>query len=272
MNLPAEDSAALAEAVRILEKPGLAPKLMNIIGLPLDKAMAVLPHDWIHVVHAATHKALMAALKLATLTIGEPEKKPASNFLHKLFMAASGAGGGAFGLVSLPVELPFSTCLILRSVADIARSEGEDIRGADQAGLPGGLRLGRGSDERRCCRGGVLCPPRCADPRDFGSGPVHLQAGIRRQRSTYRPLHRHHRGAIRGGRVAKSSRPSRAGDRGRRRGLVNTVFMDHFQNMARGHFTIRRLDAATGRAKSRPRMAKCEQRCRRSRCTTTADV
>ena len=28
--------------------------------------------------------------------------------------------------------------------------------------------------------------------------------------------------------------------------LINTVFMDHFQDMARGHFTIRRLEAELG--------------------------
>jgi hypothetical protein len=127
-NLSPEDHADLEEAVRSLEKPGFAPKLIDIIGLPLDKAMAALPHNWKHVVHGATHKALMSALELAMLTMHSPGKKPASNFLHKLFVAASGAGGGALGLVSLPVELPFSTCLILRSVADTARSEGEEIR------------------------------------------------------------------------------------------------------------------------------------------------
>ena len=28
--------------------------------------------------------------------------------------------------------------------------------------------------------------------------------------------------------------------------LINTVFMDHFQNMARGHFTVRRLERSYG--------------------------
>ena len=39
----------------------------------------------------------------------------------------SGAGGGAFGLVGLTVEVPLSTVLIMRSILDIARGEGEDI-------------------------------------------------------------------------------------------------------------------------------------------------
>ena len=95
MNLSAEDRANLEEAVRILEKPGLARKLIDIIGQPLDKAVAILPHNWTHVVRSATHRALTTALELAVLTMKEPERKPASNFLHKLFVAASGAGGGA---------------------------------------------------------------------------------------------------------------------------------------------------------------------------------
>ncbi|MGM9458182.1 EcsC family protein, partial [Lacticaseibacillus rhamnosus] len=41
--------------------------------------------------------------------------------------AVSGALGGAFGLATIAVELPVSTTLMLRSIAEIAREEGEDI-------------------------------------------------------------------------------------------------------------------------------------------------
>jgi len=46
--------------------------------------------------------------------------------MHKVLATASGAAGGAFGLVTLPIELPVSTIIMLRSIAEIARSEGED--------------------------------------------------------------------------------------------------------------------------------------------------
>ena len=39
-----------------------------------------------------------------------------------------GAVGGAFGLPALAVELPVSLVVMLRSIADIARSEGESLR------------------------------------------------------------------------------------------------------------------------------------------------
>ncbi len=43
----------------------------------------------------------------------------------------SGAVGGFFGLPGLIIELPISTTLMLRSIADIARSEGEDLSSFD---------------------------------------------------------------------------------------------------------------------------------------------
>ncbi|WP_368207676.1 EcsC family protein [Aeromonas sp. s12] len=46
---------------------------------------------------------------------------------NKLFAAVSGAVGGAFGFTALAIELPISTTIMLRSVADIARSEGFDL-------------------------------------------------------------------------------------------------------------------------------------------------
>jgi hypothetical protein len=42
--------------------------------------------------------------------------------LHRALVTASGAVGETFGLAALPVELPASTVIMLRSIADIARS------------------------------------------------------------------------------------------------------------------------------------------------------
>ena len=46
--------------------------------------------------------------------------------MHKVLATASGAAGGAFGLATLPIEFPVSTIIMLRAIAEIARSEGED--------------------------------------------------------------------------------------------------------------------------------------------------
>lgn len=59
--------------------------------------------------------------------MGESESKGSRDWFHKALVTGSGIAGGAVGLASLPVELPISTTIILRSIADIARNEGHDV-------------------------------------------------------------------------------------------------------------------------------------------------
>jgi hypothetical protein len=96
--------------------------------MPIEKALKLLPEKWAKAVNEATRKSLETALQAALLTLDDKPQPNSWEFLHKLAVAATGAGGGAFGLLSLPVELPLSTTIMLRSVADIARSEGERLR------------------------------------------------------------------------------------------------------------------------------------------------
>ena len=120
-----EDVAALRRAVQSLEHPGLAARLANMVGKPIELIGAALPTSARRVIATATSKALQAALKLALRTMPR-NHHPGSRFLHKALATASGAAGGAFGLTTLPVELPVSTIIMLRSIAAIARNEGED--------------------------------------------------------------------------------------------------------------------------------------------------
>ena len=137
------DLKALRAAVQLLEHPGLPARLAGMVGKPLDLLATALPPGATQAVSAATQKGLEAALKVAVLTMKE---KPVegSRLLHKSLAVASGAFGGAFGLTTLPIELPVSTIIMLRSIADIARSEGEEpARSRHRAGVPAGVRAGR---------------------------------------------------------------------------------------------------------------------------------
>ncbi len=86
----------------------------------------VLPAAASNAIATATSKSLEVALKVALRTM-QRTPRAGSQLLHKALATASGAGGGAFGLATLPIELPISTIIMLRSIADIARSEGEDL-------------------------------------------------------------------------------------------------------------------------------------------------
>src|SRR5688572_14196175 len=126
--LTPQELGELARAKALLEKPGLTARLAGVVGKPIEQGFKLLPAGWQTVVNKAAKAALLTALSAAVSTMGGGRQKRASEKLHKLLVGASGGLGGVFGLASLPVELPVSTTIMLRSIADIARSEGHDVR------------------------------------------------------------------------------------------------------------------------------------------------
>ena len=127
-----EDLQALRTAVAALEHPGLAARLAEIAGKPIELVGRALPETASRAVAAATTKALDAALSVAFRTM-KNEPKAVSSVLHRALAATSGAIGGSFGLAALPIELPISTIIMLRSIGDVARSEGEDLTDPETA-------------------------------------------------------------------------------------------------------------------------------------------
>jgi len=127
VRLSDDDREALRYAKNLLENPSLASKITNVIGVPIEKGFELLREKWAEVVKGATRKSLETALHVALITLDDKPQMQSWEILHKLAIAATGAGG-AFGLAGLPVELPVSTTIMLRSIAEIARSEGERLQ------------------------------------------------------------------------------------------------------------------------------------------------
>ena len=121
-----DDLTALKRAVEALEHPSFAARLANMVGKPIELIEHALPPFAASAIATATSKALEAAMQVAVRTL-QREPHAGSQGLHKILATASGAAGGAFGLATLPIELPISTIIILRSIMDIAKSEGEDL-------------------------------------------------------------------------------------------------------------------------------------------------
>jgi EcsC protein family len=103
-----DDLQALHTAVRTLERPGLAARLAELAGKPIEVIGRALPEPASRLVATATTKELDAALLVAIRTM-KNEPKAASSVLHRALAATSGAVGGSFGLAALPIELPIST-------------------------------------------------------------------------------------------------------------------------------------------------------------------
>src|SRR4029078_8624009 len=131
MTLDPADALALLDAVHVLESPGIAVQFAEVIGMPIQHGVSHLPESMWQRIGDTTNSALRSALHAAVSTMRHEPGITPSQRTHKLLATLSGAAGGAFGLPALAIELPVSTTIILRSVADIARGQGESVRDVD---------------------------------------------------------------------------------------------------------------------------------------------
>ena len=240
---------ALKAAKLLLESPGLAAKISSFVGTPIEKGFALLPRQWSTVVNDATRKAIETALKVALWTMNDATAVTApSNWWHKLAAGASGAAGGAFGLAALSIELPVSTTIMLRSIADIARSEGEDLKSADaQLECVQVLALGGNSKSDDGTEIGYFAA-RAAMAKAVSEAAAHLAAQGLTQHGSPALLRLIAQIASRFSIVVSEKAAAQAvpvvGAIGG--AVINTLFIDHFQDTARGHFIVRRLERLHG--------------------------
>ena len=253
--LSQDDLATLRRAKEALESPSLTMKLASVVGSPIEKMMSKMPNVAQEKIDEATQAALKKCLQLALRTLGKstiegvvlPPERP-HNLMHKLAVATTGAAGGAFGLFALPIELPVTTTLMFRSICDIARSEGEDVHLLETQ-LQCMMVLGMGG------------PSSADDSAEFGyfivRGTLAQSVSKATAEIATKGLTGHgstalvkflHTVASRfsvqvSEQVAAKSIPAIGAVLG---AMVNTVFIDHFQQMAHGHFTVRRLERQYG--------------------------
>src|SRR5262245_41937834 len=246
-----EEMHQLYEAKILLENPGLAARLANTIGSPIEKGFRMLPEGWSNVVHRAAQAALTRALNVAigTLDTRQPRKRSSEKF-HKLLVGASGGLGGAFGLASLPVELPVSTTLMLRSIADIARSEQHDLRlPATRLACLEVFALGGRSHVDDAAESAYWAV-RAALAKAVSEAAAYLAEKTVVEETAPAILRLVTAIAARFGVVVSEQAAAKAvpvvGAAGG--ALINVLFMNHFQDMARGHFIVRRLELKYGTA------------------------
>lgn len=107
---------------------GILMSAVAKLGSTVDGAMDLLPEAIRGSLHEALRSALERAFEVAILNMDEEAGKEASTGLYKLLGAATGAAGGFFGAPGILAELPVTTTAILRSIADVARSKGADLK------------------------------------------------------------------------------------------------------------------------------------------------
>jgi hypothetical protein len=254
------DLAVLSAAVSRLERPGLAAKLAAVIGIPVEKLLGWLPDSIQSQIDSLAEDALAHALSVARKTLSDETTKKPWNLTHKVAVTLSGVTGGMFGAPALFAELPVTTVIILRSIADIARSHGEDLANPEV--------------QLACLEVFALGSMSKTDVADATS------VGAQRQESYIRSSYFVSRAAMaqqvsaaaeiltKGTMPAGGSALTRLISKIASRfgvsvsekaaaqavpivgaiggGLINALFMDHFQNTAEAHFSVRKLERTYG--------------------------
>jgi hypothetical protein len=243
------DLRELAEAKRLLEVPGLAARLTSALGTPVEKGIELLPAGWNARIQRATRRALDRALAVALRSLGDSTgRRRPSNRLHRLAAGASGAAGGALGLASLVVELPVSTVIMLRSIADIARSEGEELSRLDaRLACLEVFALGGRSPGDDAAETGYFAV-RAALGRAVSEAVGFLgERGMVKEGAPvlvrFLAVVAERFGVVVSEKAAASLVPVIGAFGG---ATINVIFLDHFQGVARGHFIVRRLERKYG--------------------------
>ncbi len=249
-SLSTADLVALNRAVAALEHPSLVARLSGFVGKPVELVGSMLPRAASNVIARASRAVLDSALRLALTTLpNAPARR--GRLIHKALAATSGALGGFVGIISLPAELPLATTLILRSIAEIAQTEGEDLTHPDAAlACVQVFALGGGHDDSDNPAESTYFAVRAALAQSMAEATQFAaEHGIVGQgapvliRLAAEISSRF--GVVVSQKVAAQAVPVIGALGG---ALVNTAFMDHYQDIAHAHFTIRRLERTYGKA------------------------
>ncbi|TWX64508.1 EcsC family protein [Colwellia demingiae] len=238
----------LLVAKSLLENPGLAAKITNLIGTPIEKGLDLLPDDWSKNIAKVTEKSLIKASDAAIFTMKDIPGEGSSNIWHKLGVAVSGGVGGFFGLAAIAVELPISTSIMLRSIADIARSEGESITTPEtQMACLEVFALGGPSDLDDGSESGYFAIRAALAKSVAEAAEFILKKGITDEAAPILIKLIAKIAEKFGVQVTQKAAAQAVPAIGAAGGaIINTLFIDHFQDMARGHFIIRKLERVYG--------------------------
>jgi hypothetical protein len=247
-----DDLAALARAKRTLEYPSLALRIADKVGMPVEALVKRLPDAAQRTIAEGTRKALDVALGVALRTMqGRPARRP-SDWLHRGLVVATGAAGGMAGLAGLAVELPISLTVMLRSIADHAAAQGEDLsqvaarlecltvfaygaRSAEDDAASSAYFAARAALGRAVSQAAQFVAERgIAEAVGEKGAPAFVQLLSRVAQRL---------GVAVGDKAAAQLVPIVGAAGG---AAMNALFMSHYQETAWAHFTVRRLERQHG--------------------------
>ncbi len=242
------DLQDLETAAGLLENPGFIARVSGVVGMPIEYVLDKLPRAAGDKITKTVQKSLRAAVKAATLTLDTRRRGRPWRRSHTVAVGLSGGVGGVFGLAALPIELPITTTIILRSIADIARSEGEDLTTpeAKMACLEV-FAMGGPSQKDDATESGYFAVRAAlaravSEAAKYIAGRTVVEDGapviVRLLAQIAARFN-----AVVGEKIVAQGVPVIGALGG---ATINVLFIDHFQDMARGHFIVRRLERSYG--------------------------
>jgi hypothetical protein len=126
------DLQTLRASKHKMEEIGWAMRKLNKLGNVIEGKVKRLPQKRQHWLQQLSYKVLHTVVKTNLITMKQSKVKGAPlNRTYKALVTSSGIFGGALGATAFGVDLMVSTKLMMRSIMDIARSEGEDLNQLD---------------------------------------------------------------------------------------------------------------------------------------------
>ena len=238
---------ALARAVDVLENPNFAARLADYAGAPVNRIVQMLPRPAGRGLSKAVEVAMGRCLRTAIASLEPEAQSPSATWFSTAMVGVTGGVSGFLGVAALAVELPLTTTIMLRAIADIARHNGEDLARLDarlaclQVFALGARRTAVRTDLGYFAARALLT-------RLTGNSAAYVVersaaelSGVMLSGLVAEIVSRF--GIVVSDRIAASALPVVGAIGG---ATVNVVFMNHFQEIARGHFTVRRLEREYG--------------------------
>ncbi len=250
------DLSDLQRAIQKLETQSFAMTLAAKVGMPVEALLRMLPAGLQGGIGRTVNKALEGCLQVALHAGQLGATLPRNKRTHTAAAAVSGAVGGFFGVAGLAVELPLTTTIMLHSIAEIARAQGEDLSQPEGA--------------LACLQVLALGPSPMSGPKSGEVSGEPLESAYYATRAGLAQATREaaaylaQKGGARKGAPALVTFLARVAARfglevsekaaaqlvpvaGAAGGFaLNVLFTRHFQQLAEGHFTIRRLERKYG--------------------------
>jgi hypothetical protein len=248
---------ALQRAVVLLENPNFAARLAEYAGQPIDSILRRMPKAANAGLNRALEAAILQSLNLAIKSIEPTSRRLPSVQRASLLAGITGGISGFFGSAVLAVELPVTTTLMLRAIADLARHNGEDLATLEaRLACVEVFALGRDSARKRMDVG-YYATRALLNRLTQNVSAMLIERSVARSASSAASAASSsvvnslvseivaRFGVVVSERAAASAVPMLGALGG---ATLNVIFMNHFQRIAQGHFTIRRLERRYGPA------------------------